>query len=150
MTTRTLTARGDADPDAVWEQYLHPALWSQWSPQIAGVRVASGAHPGRPSQELAIAAGMRGTVYGPFGTRVGFVIDEVTVTGGSPPEPGPEAAVRSWSWTVQAGPFTIRLRHTVRPTTAGTVTQLTLRGCALVVLPYCAPAQLAITRLVRR
>lgn len=147
MTTLTLTARGDADPDAVWQQYIHPALWKQWSPQIAGVRIGYGPRLCPPTRELVIAAGMRGTVRGPLCARVRFVIDEVVDTDDAPPGTHP---VRSWAWTVQAGPVTMRLRHAVRPTTEGTETGLTLSGPALVVLAYCAPAQLAIAYLVRR
>jgi len=56
MTTLKLTTHGEADPDSVWQQYIRPALWKQWSPQISGVRIGNGDELGTPNcdeQELA-------------------------------------------------------------------------------------------------
>ena len=147
MTTLKLTAHGKADPDAVWQQYIRPALWKQWSPQISGVRIGSGDQLCPPTPELVIAAGMTGTVLGPLRTRVRFVIDEVHDTDDGAHAQHP---VRTWAWTVQAGPVTVSLRHTVWPSAGGTATKLTISGPALVVLAYSAPAQLAIAHLVRK
>ncbi len=97
-----------------------------------------------------IAAGMSGTVLGPLCSRVRFVIDEVVDTDHEPGVSNRRHAVRSWAWTVQAGPVAVRLRHAVWPTAAGTATDLTINGPALVVLAYSAPAQLAIAHLVRK
>jgi hypothetical protein len=66
MTTVKLTAHGEADPDSVWQQYIRPALWKQWSPQISGVRIDDGDERCTPTRELVIAAGMSGTVLGPL------------------------------------------------------------------------------------
>ena len=147
MTTLKLTAHGQADPDSVWQQYTRPALWQQWSPQISGVRIGSGAQLCSASRELVIAPGMTGIVLGPLRSRIRFVIDEVHDTDdgaqGTPSR-------RSWAWTVHAGPVTVRLGHAVWPSAQGTATELTITGPALIVLAYSAPAQLAIARLVRK
>ncbi len=64
----------------MWQQYLRPALWKQWSPQISGVRIAIEDQLCTPTRELVIAACMKGTVLGPLCSRVRFVIDEVQDT----------------------------------------------------------------------
>ena len=60
----TVAASGAADPDIVWDRYVHPARWREWSPQIRSVDY--------PDQT--IGAGGRGTVHGPCGVGVAFEI----------------------------------------------------------------------------
>jgi len=35
-----VSAAGSLTPQAVWDRYVHPARWSQWSPQIRRVDCA--------------------------------------------------------------------------------------------------------------
>lgn len=126
----TLTARGDATPDLVWERYARTDLWSSWSPQIRDVQYVA----------PRIAAGTDGHVVGPLGLRVHFVIETVDET------------ARTWRWRVDVGPVRLQLLHTVAADTAqgaATITRLAMTGPAPVLLGYAPLARLALARLVR-
>ncbi|MEU6389552.1 SRPBCC family protein [Streptomyces sp. NPDC046939] len=123
----TLRARGAADPDTVWQRYLHPALWPGWAPQIRSVETGD-----------ELRAGMRGRLRPVVGPAVAFVITSVDVE------------ARTWSWRVAAGPFRMRLWHAVRPHgVSGAATELTVEGPLPVVLAYAPLARYALRRLVR-
>jgi hypothetical protein len=87
----TLSAHGPRDPADVWDRYVRPARWPEWSPQIRSVD-----HPGPR-----LYPGAVGTVHGPLGVRLPYTVHDV------------DSGARRWSWT--AGPF--HLVHTVSPTT---------------------------------
>lgn len=126
----SLSARGPAAPDEVWDRYARPARWPQWSPQIRRVSTDGGA---------VLAAGDTGQVYGPLGVSVRFRVDEI------------DHQARTWSWTVWRGPVRLRLEHSVIAHGAGgSATGLTIEGPAVVVLGYLPLAQLALQQLVRR
>ena len=122
-----LRARGGASATAVWDRYVHPDRWPEWSPQIRRVDV--------PSDRL--VTGLTGTVRGPVGISVRFVIESVD----------PDAM--TWSWRVWLGPLTFRLHHEVRSIARGSETTLRIEGAAPFVLVYAPVAQLALVRLVR-
>ena len=117
----TLSATGPADPDAVWERYAEPSLWSGWSPQVRHVT---------PDHRL--HAGMRGRVD----LVLPFVVLDVDEVG------------RRWSWVAGQWPLRVHLEHTVEPDGPGTRTTLLVAGPAALVLPYLPLAQLALRRLV--
>ena len=126
--TTTLWARGAADVDTAWGRYTDLDAWLRWAPQITGVDAAS----------RRLAPGLTGTVHGPLGVRVRFVVEDVDELG------------RAWSWRARLGPVRLWLHHTVaeRPG-GGSTTTLTVKGPAPVVAGYVPLAQLAISRLVR-
>ncbi len=133
----TLTARGTAAPDEVWDRYLRPSRWSEWSPQIRRVDVTNDR----------LEPGLTGTVRGPLGWGVPFRVEAVDAT----------SSVRSWTWRVSVGPVSLRLEHTVVPLDVGsaaderrTLTTLQIHGPAPVVAAYAPLAQLALGRLVQR
>ena len=129
--TRTLQVRGPAPPDEVWERYVHPARWSQWSPQIRSVRY--------PHARL--VPGTSGTVVGPLGVGVPFDVLDVDES---------DAAARSWTWSARLGPWRLRMRHEVRPAAGGgTVSRWRVQGPAPVVAAYVPLAWVALRRLVR-
>ncbi len=119
---------GPRPADDVWDRYLRPRRWPEWSPQIRSV-----VYPGET-----LSPGTLGVVHGPAGLRVGFRILDVDTT-------GPQ---RSWSWSVSAMGVRLHLRHTVEATTSGTRTGLTVRGPAPAVLLYLPVARIAMHRLV--
>jgi len=87
-----LRAAGPADPDLVWQRYLRPALWSQFSPQIRRVECA----------DPELRAGSRGRVHGPPGLAVDFLVSEVDVE------------ARTWAWQVRvllSGPAPVVLAY---------------------------------------
>jgi hypothetical protein len=124
-----LQVTGPRPGDDVWDRYVRPARWPEWSPQIRGVD-----YPG----EL-LTAGTGGVVHGPAGVRVRFRILDVA----------PGGPVRSWSWSVKAAGVDLRLRHTVEAAGTGTRTGLTIEGFRPVVLLYAPAAWVALRRLVR-
>ena len=123
---RTVAVRGPRPADDVWDRYLRPRRWPEWSPQISSVSY--------PHETL--VAGTTGVVHGPLGVRVPFRVLSVESTG----------PVRGWSWQVNALGVGMRLHHTVEP---GTRSTLTIRGLAPAVLLYLPVALLALRRLVR-
>jgi hypothetical protein len=125
----TVAASGPARPDAVWERYIRPARWAEWSPQIRSVD-----YP-----DATLGAGGRGVVHGPCGVGVDFEILEV------------DSARRCWSWRVTVTGIVLILGHTVRArgTGPGTTTTLDLQGPAPLVLGYLPIARIALGRLVR-
>jgi hypothetical protein len=127
MTTITLTARGKAAPEVVWERYADLDAWSQWSPQIRSVTA--------PYRR--IRPGLEGQVRGPLGVRITFTVTEVLD--------------RSWSWRV-ALPVGVHLdmEHIVTDRADGAETTLHVHGPAPLVLGYAPIAQLALHRLVSR
>ncbi|MFF5225448.1 SRPBCC family protein [Dactylosporangium sp. NPDC000521] len=126
---REVGVEGSRDAGDVWDRYVRPARWPEWSPQIRSVDYA----------RERLAPGTSGVVHGPAGLRVPFQILDVD-------DAGP---VRAWSWTVQAAGVRLHLRHTVRSTGGGTRTELIVEGFAPVVLAYLPVARLALRRLVR-
>lgn len=126
----SVSASGSADPETVWDRYVRPARWPQWSPQIRSVD-----YPGE-----VIAAGGHGVVHGPCGVPVAFEILEVDVDD------------HSWRWQVTLVGITLTLDHVVAAGpagAAGTTTRLDITGPAPVVLAYAPIARLALGRLVR-
>jgi hypothetical protein len=125
---RTLSVEGPRNPDDVWDRYVRPGRWPEWSPQIRSVDY--------PAERLAPGTG--GVVHGPAGLPVRFRIIEVEET----------APVRSWSWTATAAGIQLSLVHTVEATATGTRTGLTIDGFAPAVAGYLPAAWWALRRLV--
>jgi hypothetical protein len=128
---RRVAVSGPCPVDEVWDRYVRPGRWSQWSPQIRGVSYPA---------EM-IAPGTGGVVHGPAGVRVGFRILDVEAAG----------PVRSWSWVVSVGGVRLRLWHDVEEAgDGGSRTTLTVQGFGPVVVLYLPVAKVALRRLVRR
>jgi len=123
----TVAAVGPADPAVVWDRYVHPDRWSEWSPQIRRVDCPDGQ----------IRAGSRGQVHGPCGLTAGFQVLDV------------DTENRSWTWRVVVAGVTLTLGHAVQARGSGTRTTLDLSGPPPVVLGYAPVAYLALSRLVR-
>lgn len=121
----------------VWERYTVPARWAGWAPHIRAVDLQEeGTVAGR------IAPGVTGSVRGPVGVRVTFVVTDV------------DERRRTWAWTVtfgsgRCGRVRMHLRHGVEPDPRGATTWLTVRGPAPVVAAYLPVARVALRRLVR-
>jgi hypothetical protein len=127
---REIAVSGLQPPDEVWDRYVRPARWRQWSPQITGVDY--------PAQRL--VPGTKGTVRGPLGVPVAF---EVLAVDESDP------ARRTWRWRAGAFGVHVELEHVVEPSPlGGSRTVLVLSGPAPVVVPYLPLAWLALRRLV--
>jgi len=133
-----LTIQGPRGVADVWDRYVRPARWPEWSPQIRGVRYG----------HSTLRAGTDGVVTGPFGLGVPFRILEV--------EDG-DPARRWWTWEVRLPGLrvlglTLRLEHEVESRApregGGTLTRWRIHGPALVVLAYRPLAALALRRLV--
>ncbi|MGC9669644.1 SRPBCC family protein [Planosporangium sp. 12N6] len=125
---REISAEGPRTADDVWDRYLRPRRWPEWSPQIRSVDYA----------RERLAPGTSGVVRAPVGLPVRFRVVDVH-------ESGP---VRTWSWTASAMGVELALRHTVEATAAGTRTVLTVEGFAPVVAGYLPVARWALHRLV--
>ena len=125
---RALEVCGPRPADDVWDRYLRPERWPEWSPQIRSVDY--------PAPTL--RPDTTGTVHGPGGLPVRFRILRVEQAG----------PVRSWSWAVSAAGVRLRLWHTVEATPAGTRTVLAIEGFAPAVLLYLPAARWALHRLV--
>ncbi|MET0866218.1 MAG: SRPBCC family protein [Nakamurella sp.] len=126
----TVGASGPAAVDEVWDRYIHPQRWSEWSPQISSVDCS----------DDTITAGSTGTVHGPCGVGVDFLILQV------------DHQQRSWSWQVKAAFVTLELVHGVEAVAGrdpGTRTTLEVAGPAPVVIGYLPIARIALGRLVR-
>jgi hypothetical protein len=128
MAVPTKQVSGPRAADDVWDRYVRPRRWPEWSPQIRSVD-----YPGET-----LSAGTRGVVHGPAGLRVPFRILQVD-------DAGP---VRNWSWSVTAAGIPLTLRHTVEATATGTRTGLTVEGFAPVAALYMPVAGWALHRLV--
>ncbi|MEP6560900.1 MAG: SRPBCC family protein [Nakamurella sp.] len=129
----TVGATGRADLDEVWDRYIHPERWSQWSPQISSVECS----------DATIQAGSTGTVHGPCGLGVDFEILQV------------DHHEHRWSWRVKVAFVTMELVHGVQSVTVGsgetpaTETTLDITGPAPIVIGYAPIARIALGRLVR-
>jgi len=110
----------------VWADYAEPARWPRWSPQVRRVEVG----------EPVLRAGLAGTVRGPGGLRVPFVVTAL------------DASATTWSWEVRAAGVGLRLEHGVRALGGGSLTWLVLDGPAPAVLAYAPLARRALRRLV--
>ena len=119
---------GPCPADEVWDRYVRPHRWPEWSPQIRSVTY--------PHEELRPRTA--GVVRAAGGLRAGFAVLEVDASG----------PVRMWSWSVSMAGIRLRLRHTVEATKEGTRTGLTVGGPMPVVLLYLPLARLALRRLV--
>ncbi|MBM2615866.1 SRPBCC family protein [Actinoplanes sp. LDG1-06] len=122
---RALEVVGKRDAGEVWERYVRPDRWAEWSPQIRSVEFP----------EATLRAGLEGVVHGPAGVRARFRVLRVD-------------APRAWSWVVRAGGVQLTLWHTVEAVAGGTRTLLAVEGPAPVVLLYLPVARFALTRLV--
>lgn len=128
--TRSYEVRGPRAPEDVWDRYVRPARWSEWSPQIRSVRY--------PHDRLLPSTA--GQVVGPAGLRVPFDVLDV--------DDGAEAP--SWTWVARLGPVRVRMRHEVRALPGGgTATGWQVTGPLPVVLLYAPLALVALRRLVR-
>ena len=123
-----ITVTGPRSADDVWDRYVRPRRWPEWSPQIRSVDYAT----------EYLLAGTGGVVHGPAGLLVRFRIVEVDDA----------AAIRRWSWIATTAGVTLRLGHTVEAVGTGTRTGLTVEGPSLVVAGYLPVARLALHRLV--
>ena len=126
---RELTVEGGRDAPNVWDRYVRPARWPEWSPQISSVEYAF----------ARLRHGTSGVVHGVGGVRVPF-----TVTGVDEADP----AHRSWSWQARVLGVGLAFEHVVEPASPGTLTRLVVTGPAPVVLGYLPVAWLALRRLV--
>ena len=127
MTTLTLHATGPVGPAEVWDRYLYPARWAEWSPQIKETEASA----------VRIAQGVSGRVRDPLGTSLPFVVDEVAED------------ERRWAWQVTVGPTRLGLVHWVSPgPDGGTTAGLRISRFTLLVLGYAPLALLALKRLV--
>jgi hypothetical protein len=125
---RSIVVCGTRPADEVWDRYVRPQRWPQWSPQIRSVDY--------PREMLSPQT--TGVLRGPAGLRVHFQILEVAGTG----------PIRSWSWSASAAGIRLHLRHVVEATTTGTRTTLTVRGFAPAVILYLPVARSSLHRLV--
>ncbi|GAA1030721.1 hypothetical protein GCM10009557_23750 [Virgisporangium ochraceum] len=125
---RTLEVEGPRAADDVWDRYVRPRRWPEWSPQIRSVEY--------PHERLAAATS--GVVRGPLRFPVPFRVVDVDDA----------APVRTWSWTVSAAGVELTLVHTVEATASGTRTRLTIDGFAPATAVYLPAAWWALRRLV--
>lgn len=127
LTTRTtVSARGRARRDEVWDRYADLDRWSEWAPQISSVEA--------PARRL--TPGLRGTVRALGVVPVGFEVLDV------------DEAARTWSWSVRVGPIRLELAHGVEPDPRGSRTWLRISGPTPVVLGYAPLATIALHALV--
>lgn len=126
---RELTVRGRRDPGDVWDGYVRPARWPEWSPQIRSVDYAR--------ERLAPAT--TGVVRGVGGVLVPFEVLAVSES---------DVRSRSWTWRARVLGVALEFTHVVEPDAAGTVTRLLVTGPLPLVLPYLPVARLALHRLV--
>jgi hypothetical protein len=124
----SIGANGPAAPGAVWDRYLRPEHWSEWSPQITSVNY--------PADE--IADGGRGTVNGPCGIGLDFVILHV------------DTEKHCWTWRVKPVGIELVMTHAVLPHDGGTRTTLEIDGPPPIIVGYAPIARIALGRLVRR
>jgi hypothetical protein len=120
-----IQVEGSRPAAEAWALYTRPSRWSEWAPQIRGVR----GHDGP------VIAGARGVVLGPLLVRVPFVIEAVDPT-----------ALR-WTWRVGVGPVGVRMDHGVDAEGSGCRVWADIHAPAPLVLPYLPVARLALRRL---
>ena len=123
--TLLLSATGPTPREEVWARYSTPSLWPTWAPQIRSVTTSG-----------SFAPGTRGTVHGPWPTRIPFVIRSV------------DAVAREWSWRVGLGPLGVVMDHGVDQAGTGSQAWVRIHAPALLVAPYVPIARLALRRLV--
>lgn len=123
---RELVVDGPRDAGDVWDRYVRPARWPEWSPQIRSVDY----------DRERLAPGTSGVVHGLGGLRVPFRVRDV------------DEAARRWTWSASALGVRLDLEHTVAPHGAGTRTGLTVEGPAPAVAGYLPAAWWALRRLV--
>src|SRR3954468_23538472 len=123
-----ITVTGPRPSGDVWDRYVRPRRWPEWSPQIRSVDYAT----------ESLAAGTDGVVHGPAGLLVRFRVVEVDDS----------VPVRHWSWRATTAGITLFLAHTVEPVGTGSRTGLTVEGFGPVVAGYLPLARLALYRLV--
>lgn len=124
----SIGATGPADPDVVWNRYLRPENWREWSPQISSVR-----YPGSE-----ISDGGRGRVNGLCGIGLAFEVLYV------------DTENRCWTWRVKPVGVDVVMTHAVLATDGGTRTTLEIDGPLPIILGYAPIARIALGRLVRR
>lgn len=124
---RRIAVVGPAAPDLVWDRYIHPERWAEWSPQIRGI----------DSADSPVRTGSRGRVHGACGLGIDFDVLDV------------DHEKRCWEWrVVLLGGIRLTLGHAVEEWGSGTRTTLDISGPAPIVLGYAPVAYLALTRLV--
>ncbi|WP_240942439.1 SRPBCC family protein [Planosporangium thailandense] len=123
-----MSVSGPRTADDVWDRYVRPRRWPEWSPQIRSVDY--------PRDRL--APGTCGVVHGPVGIPIHFQVIDVSDSG----------PVRAWSWTASVAGVKLTLWHTVEATATGTRTGLTIDGFAPAVAAYLPAAWWALRRLV--
>jgi hypothetical protein len=126
---RELTVEGGADADDVWDRYVRPARWPEWSPQIRSVEYGS----------ERLVAGTAGVVHGVGGLRVPFTVTGVDEA---------DRAHRSWTWRARVMGVELAFEHVVEPAPSGAATRLIVTGPPPVVLGYLPVAWVALRRLV--
>ncbi len=129
---REISMRGPRPPDEVWDRYVRPARWPEWSPQIRGVEYA----------HERLAPGTGGVVRGPLRLPVPFQVLAVD---------GDDPARRAWRWRAGLLGVHVELEHVVEPAPSprgGSLTRLVVSGPAPVAVPYLPLARLALHRLV--
>jgi len=129
---REIAVSGQQPPDEVWDRYVRPVRWQQWSPQITGVDY-------RPHR---LVPGTKGLVRGPLRLPLPFEVLDVDES---------DPARRTWRWRAGALGVHVELEHVVEPDQSrpgGCRTVLVVSGPALVVVPYLPLARLALHRLV--
>lgn len=124
---RQVVGRGDATVEVAWQRYVDLDAWSDWSPQIRGVR----------SDQRRLVPGLRGAVLGPVGLTVPFEILEI------------DEHEHRWRWQVQLLGRRIELTHLLDSEGGRTVATLVVDGPALLVLPYLPVAAVALGGLTR-
>lgn len=127
----TLSAVGAASAELAWERYMDTRLWSQWAPQIERVDT--------DSDTTRLTTGATGTVTGPVGLAVRFVVDDV------------DEPARTWRWHAwwQKRFLGLKLRHAVTDHPQGCRTTLQIDGSFALVVPYAPIAELALRQLVK-
>ncbi len=127
---RVLTVSGGRSPDDVWDRYVRPSRWAEWSPQISTVDYG----------HERLQAGTAGVVNGVGGLRVPFTILAVDEA---------DPARRSWVWRAGVMGVELEFEHVVESSpSGGATTVLVVQGPLPGVLPYLPLAWVALTRLV--
>lgn len=128
MTRLRVRAEGPRAPEDVWDRYCRPHRWPEWSPQMRRVE----------TEADVVVPGAAGTVHGPAGIVVRFVVVDV------------DAVHRQWSWLVRVGPVRLHLDHAVRDRAGGgSIAEAVVDGPWPFVRAYRLPVWVALRRLVR-